>query len=85
MSHRPLHETVRAALKEYMQTLEGDDPTELYAMVMREVERPLLECALEHCACNQTRTAQCLGLNRGTLRKKLREHGLNQGNTEDLT
>ena len=77
MSPRPLHETARNALKEYMQTLEGDDPTELYAMVMREVERPLLECALEHCAGNQTRTAQCLGLNRGTLRKKLREHGLN--------
>ena len=77
MSPRPLHETVRNALKEYMQTLEGDDPTELYAMVMREVERPLLECALEHCAGNQTRAAQCLGLNRGTLRKKLREHGLN--------
>ena len=77
MSPRPLHETVRIALKEYMLTLEGDDPTELYAMVMREVERPLLECALQHCEGNQTRAAQCLGLNRGTLRKKLREHGLN--------
>lgn len=77
MSHRPLHEIVRSALKEYMLTLEGDDPTELYAMVMREVERPLLECALQHCEGNQTRAAQCLGLNRGTLRKKLREHGLN--------
>ena len=77
MSPRPLHETVRAPLKEYMHTLEGDDPTEQYAMVIREVERPLLECALEHCAGNQPRTAQCLGLNRGTLRKKLREHGLN--------
>jgi len=85
MSSRPLHETVRHALKEYMLTLEGDDPTKLYAMVMREVERPLLECALEHCAGNQTRAAQCLGLNRGTLRKKLREHGMNQDTTQDLT
>jgi len=78
MSPRPLHEIVRSALKDYIQTLEGDDPSELYAMVMREVERPLLECALQHCEGNQTRAAQCLGLNRGTLRKKLREHGLNQ-------
>jgi len=85
MSPRPLHETVRNALKEYMLTLEGDDPTELYAMVMREVERPLLECALQHCAGNQTRAAQCLGLNRGTLRKKLREHGINGDNAQDLT
>ena len=85
MSPRPLQETVRSALKEYMLTLEGDDPTELYAMVMREVERPLLECALQHCEGNQTRAAQCLGLNRGTLRKKLREHGLNHDAAQDLT
>mgnify|MGYP001765318010 CR=1 FL=1 len=76
MSSRPLHETVRSALDEYMLTLGGDDPVELYAMVMREIERPLLECAMEHCAGNQTRAAQCLGLSRGTLRKKLREHDL---------
>jgi len=85
MSLRPLHETVRNALKEYMLTLEGDDPTELYAMVMREVERPLLECVLQHCEGNQTRSAQCLGLNRGTLRKKLREHGLNGDTEQGLT
>lgn len=85
MSSRPLHETVRSALKEYMLTLEGDDPSDLYAMVIREVERPLLECALEHCAGNQTRAAQCLGLNRGTLRKKLREHDLIQDGTQGLT
>ncbi len=78
MSIRPLHEAVRNALEEYMQTLEGDEPRELYAMVMREVERPLLECALRHCSGNQTRVAQCLGVSRGTLRKKLREHDLTQ-------
>lgn len=79
MSPHPLHETVRNALKEYLLTLEGDDPSDLYAMVMREVERPLLECVLKHCGGNQSRAAQCLGLNRGTLRKKLREHDLIQG------
>jgi Fis family transcriptional regulator len=73
---RPLHESVRAALDDYVRSLEGDDPKDLYAIVMREVERPLLECAIEHCGGNQSRAAQCLGLNRGTLRKKLREHGL---------
>ncbi|TQV65240.1 MAG: DNA-binding transcriptional regulator Fis [Halothiobacillaceae bacterium] len=72
----PLHEAVSAALKHYIQTLEGDDPRDLYALVLREVERPLLECAMSHCDGNQTRAAACLGINRGTLRKKLREHGL---------
>ena len=76
MLNRPLHDVVREALEDYMSTLDGDDPHDLYAMVMREVERPLLECALNHCGGNQSRAAQCLGLSRGTLRKKLREHGL---------
>lgn len=75
-STTPLHEAVRSALEQYMATLEGDDPRDLYALVMGEVERPLLECAMRHCEGNQTRAAACLGINRGTLRKKLREHGL---------
>ncbi len=73
---QPLHEIVRHALEEYMQTLDGDDPRDLYHLVMHEVERPLLECALQHCNGNQSRVALCLGLSRGTLRKKLREHAL---------
>lgn len=72
----PLHEAVRSALEHYWRTLEGDEPRDLYALVLREVERPLLECAMRHCENNQTRAAACLGINRGTLRKKLREHGL---------
>ena len=76
MLSRPLHEVVREALEEYISTLDGDAPRGLYEMVMREVERPLLECALNHCGGNQSRAAQCLGLSRGTLRKKLHEHGL---------
>lgn len=72
----PLHEAVRTALEHYWRTLEGDEPRDLYALVLREVERPLLECAMRHCEGNQTRVAACLGISRGTLRKKLREHGL---------
>jgi Fis family transcriptional regulator len=45
-------------------------------MVMDEVERPLLECTMEYCGGNQTKAAKYLGLNRGTLRKKLKHHGL---------
>ena len=48
----------------------------LYRLVMAEVERPLLEVALKHADGNQTRAAKVLGINRATLRKKLRQYGI---------
>lgn len=48
----------------------------LYGRVLQEVERPLLSLALKACQGNQVRAAEMLGLNRNTLRKKLRELGL---------
>jgi Fis family transcriptional regulator, factor for inversion stimulation protein len=71
-----LSECVRNAMDEYFGSLKVDDAGDIYALVMSEVERPLLACVLEHCAGNQTRAAQLLGLNRATLRKKLRAHQL---------
>ena len=71
-----LAEHVRAAMDEYFASLSGDDGGDIYALVMSEVERPLLACVLKHCGGNQTRAASLLGLNRATLRKKLRTHGL---------
>jgi Fis family transcriptional regulator len=73
---QPLGNAVRVALKLYFERLEGQRPDELYNMVMDEVERPLLECTMEYCGGNQTKAARFLGLNRGTLRKKLKHHGL---------
>lgn len=69
-----LSNLVRQAIEGYMERLEGDDPCDLYALVMQEVERPLLETVMQHCDGNQSRAAQCLGINRATLRKKLRLH-----------
>jgi Fis family transcriptional regulator, factor for inversion stimulation protein len=71
-----LSECVRNAMDEYFGSLKVDEAGDIYALVMSEVERPLLACVLEHCAGNQTRAAQLLGLNRATLRKKLRAHQL---------
>lgn len=73
---QPLRECVTAALGDYFAQLEGHPPGELYQMVLREVEQPLLQAVLEFTAGNQTRAAQILGLNRGTLRKKLRQYDL---------
>lgn len=73
---RPLREAVDAAMHRYFDHLDGSSATDLYAMVMAEVEAPLLASVLEHTRGNQTRAAEILGLNRGTLRKKLKHHGL---------
>jgi Fis family transcriptional regulator len=43
---------------------------------MREVEEPLFKVVMTHVDGNQSRAATILGINRGTLRKKLKEFGL---------
>lgn len=63
-------------MEDYFDTLGDQEITGLYQMVMREVERPLLLCVLERTGGNQSVAAQILGVSRGTLRKKMREHGL---------
>ena len=73
-----LAEHVRNALTRYMEELDGHHPSNLYQMVIEEVERPLLEIVMNHVGGNQTRAARCLGINRATLRKKLALYGINQ-------
>jgi Fis family transcriptional regulator len=48
----------------------------MYDMMVRVVEKPLLEVVMQQADNNQSRAAQWLGLNRNTLRKKLVEHKL---------
>lgn len=67
---------VHRALDDYFRELDGHDCNGLYRLVINEVEAPLLESVMSYCSGNQTRAAQLLGLNRATLRKKLREHGI---------
>ena len=73
---RPLREAVDTAMRRYFTHLDGSTTTDLYAMVMAEVEAPLLAAVMEHTQGNQTRAAEMLGLNRGTLRKKLKYYEL---------
>jgi Fis family transcriptional regulator, factor for inversion stimulation protein len=67
---------VKQALALYFAQLKGHDTTDLYDLVMREVEKPLLETVLVECGYNQTKAAKMLGLSRSTLRKKLELYGL---------
>ncbi len=76
MSQTNLEECVRASLESYFQDLDGITPDGMYAMMVRVVEKPLLEVVMHHAAHNQSRAAEWLGLNRNTLRKKLVEHQL---------
>lgn len=71
-----LRDSVAIALANYFQHLDGQPVRELYPMVLSEVEAPLLEAVMRHTRNNQTRAAVMLGLNRGTLRKKLKQYGL---------
>ena len=71
-----LRESVREALRHYFERLEDETATGLYDLVMTEVEVPLLQCVLEETGNNQSRTAHILGINRGTLRRKLAKYGM---------
>jgi Fis family transcriptional regulator, factor for inversion stimulation protein len=75
-SGQSLRDYVETAVSNYFQHLEGQDVTNVYEMVLSEVETPLLEVVMKYTRHNQTRAAEILGLNRGTLRKKLKQYGL---------
>ena len=76
MSKKHIEECVRASLEGYFRDLRGTDPGGMYEMMVRVVEKPLLEVVMQHAEQNQSRAAEWLGLNRNTLRKKLVEHKL---------
>lgn len=69
-----LSQVVQAHLAGYFEALDGTVPDSgLYSTIVAEVERPLIIATLQHTAGNQIKAANILGLNRNTLRKKIRE------------
>ncbi|HIE49949.1 MAG TPA: DNA-binding transcriptional regulator Fis [Gammaproteobacteria bacterium] len=73
---RQLSSQVSKSMRKYFKELEGEVTKDLYVMVLKEVEVPLLEIVMEQCNNNQTQASQILGINRGTLRNKLKEYKL---------
>ena len=71
-----LRESVADALSDYFNQLDGQPTRDLYQLVMEQVESPLLEAVMDYTRNNQSRAAEMLGLNRGTLRKKLKQYNL---------
>ena len=68
--------TIRQAMEQYFRDLDGEAPSSVYDMVLAKVEKPLLEVVLDHTQGNQTRAAELLGLNRNTLRKKMKIYSI---------
>ena len=71
-----LRQSVAQSLTQYFNELDGQQPNALYDLFMQQVEAPLFECVMEHTQDNQSKAAALLGLNRGTLRKKLKQYDL---------
>ena len=76
MNQNNLHDCVRASMESFFRDLDGTEPANLHDMLVKAVERPLLEVVMEQAQHNQSRAAIWLGLDRNTLRKKLLEHKL---------
>lgn len=71
-----LRNDVERAMQQYFANLGDETVTDLYQLVLHEIEGPLLEAVLRHSGSNQSKASIMLGLNRGTLRKKLKQHGM---------
>lgn len=71
-----IRDSVAIAMENYFSHLDGQDVVDVYDMVLAEVEAPLLEAVMKYTRKNQTKAANLLGLNRGTLRKKLKQYGM---------
>ena len=76
MSQHDLVQCVTDSLEQYFRDLDGEKPAAIYDMVLKSIEKPMLEVVLAKAGANQTLAAEMLGINRNTLRKKLTEHQL---------
>jgi Fis family transcriptional regulator len=73
---QPLRDNVFEALECYFKQMNGHEVTDLYEMVLTEIEKPLFQSVLAQTNGNQSKAAEMLGLNRSTLRKKLKQYKL---------
>jgi len=75
-SIQPLSDHIKAVLENYFNDLGDHEPAHLYQLVLQEIERPLLETVMKYTKGNQSKASVVLGLNRGTLRKKLKQYDI---------
>ena len=75
-AERSLSECAEDTLEKYFQDLDGHEASNLHELFISQVEKPLLKVAMAKYNGNLSKTAKALGLNRGTLRSRLKKHGL---------
>ena len=76
MSRNQIDDCIRTSLEQYFKDLRGTEPNGVHEMILRAVERPLLDVVMRHADGNQSKAAEWLGINRNTLRRKLLDHKL---------
>lgn len=77
MNHtNEIAQCITQTLARYFSDLDGEVPSGVYDMVIRQVEKPMLSAVLAQAQGNQTIAAQMLGINRNTLRRKLLDYSL---------
>ena len=77
LAQKPLRDSVKQAVAKYLKELNNNDIDNLYELVLAELEAPLLEEVMKYTRGNQTRASVLMGINLGTLRKKLKQYGMN--------
>ena len=68
-----LADCVKRSLERYFKDMDGEKPTSIYEMVLKNIEKPMIETVLGQAKGNQTLAAEMLGINRNTLRKKMKQ------------
>ena len=68
-----LAESVRRALERYFRDMDGEQPSDIYHMVLKNIEKPMIETVLGKAEGNQSLAAEMLGVTRNTLRKKMQQ------------
>ncbi len=71
-----LENWLQKTVKQYVVAMNGHDNGKLYDLIVTGVEKPLLEMVLKETGGNQTQAANILGINRNTLRKKIKDYDL---------
>ena len=72
----PIKTLIKQSLEKYFSDLNGEYPANLYVLTLRQLEKPLFEVVMKETNGNLSKAASILGINRVTLRTKLRKHGL---------
>ena len=73
-----LSDCVREAMDKYFTDLDGHEACGLYELVLSQVEKPLFEVVMKNTRGNVSQAALTLGMNRGTLRSRLKKYGLDK-------